>query len=52
MTCLQFKHGGNKSLKARTHSPTFAESALESALESADPSSESADSSAYTPVGM
>ena len=35
-------------LKARTHTPTFAEPALESA----DSSSESADSGTDTPVGM
>ena len=40
------------SLKAHTHTPTFAESALESALESADSSSELADFNADTPVGM
>ena len=40
------------SLKARTHTPTFAESAIESALESVNSSSESVDSSADRPVGM
>ena len=39
-------------LKAHTHPPSFAASALESALESADSSSESADSKADAPVVM
>ena len=39
-------------LKAHTHTPTFAGTALESVLESADSSSESADSKADPPVGM
>ena len=39
-------------VKAHTHTPTFAGSALESVLESAISSSKSANSNANAPVGM
>ena len=39
-------------LKARTHTPTIAASALELALESADSSSQSPDSNTDATVGM
>ena len=43
---------GIRTIKAHTHTPTFAGSVIESAFESADSSSESADLNTNPPVGI